>query len=435
MRTSHPGPEAGRRTSPLPDRSLPLALLLLLAPLPAMAQAPLTLSEALAEARAHNATLPVAAYDTAMAAAALGAARGRLGPTLGVDGDVHGGVPSHYASDDARLQLVGDLPIYDGGRLRASVRQAQAAQAVSAARFRVARRDLDFQVTAVYSQAIELEDELALGVRGLDRLRRYQELIAARRESGQPVAGDLLKAQVELDRAAADTAETHRQLAGADLQLCELLGRAPADSLDLAPLPPPAPPGPAGGEPWAATPDLAAAAAATRSAQSAIAVVQADRRPHLDLAANVGAEPVLGSSFAAPFNTGRGAGAEVLVSFSWPLWDRGVYRSDLEGAQLALAQSTQQETAARIAARSAWSQARADLEHLYAVVRLREATVPAAEDAYLETESLYRGGAADALEVLDAYAQWLQAGLDAAGARLAYRLAEARERRWGGDTP
>jgi outer membrane protein, multidrug efflux system len=182
-------------------------------------------------------------------------------------------------------------------------------------------------------------------------------------------------------------------------------------------------------------PDLAAAEAARQGAQLGIAAVRANRRPHIDLAADVGAEPVLGSSFAAPFNTGRGAGVEMLLGVSLPLWDRGVYTNRLAAATLAFEQSTQAALAARRQVRSQWYQARADLLHLYEVMRLRGATVPAAQDAYLQSESLYRGGSGSALEVLDAYATWIQSGLEAARARLAYRIAEARAQRWGGEGP
>lgn len=405
--------------------------LALCAGVPAFAQTPLTLDEALLEARAHNATLPVAAYDTAMAAAQLDAASGRLWPTVGIDGDVHGGAPSKYASGDARLQLVAGIPLYDGGRLRAEVRRAEAERAVSAAQFHVARRDLDYEVKAWFSQAIMLQDEVLLGGRGLDRLRRYVELIEARRQSGQPVVGDLLKAQVERDRQAADVAEARRQLAGALLQLNDLLGRNPRDTLVLSPLASPEPPAPVAAEPWTGVPEIAAAEAAQRRALTTIAAVKADRRPHLDLTANVGAQPVIGSSFDAPLNTGRNLGGEFILSLSWPLWDRGVYKNQLATAQLALEQSSQQAAVARRAARLQWYQARTDLTHLYEVVQLRDSTVPTAEDAYLQAESLYRGGAVDALQVLDAYSQWIQAALDAASARFDYRVAEAREARWG----
>ena len=57
--------------------------------------------------------------------------------------------------------------------------------------------------------------------------------------------------------------------------------------------------------------------------------------------------------------------------------------------------------------------------------------MPVAEEAYLLAESSYRGGYASALDVLDAFDQWIQAGRSAAQAAFAYREAEARAIRWG----
>lgn len=294
------------------SRHVRVLIVLLCGTRAAVAQtSPLTLQDAIAEARVHNASLPVAALDTAVAAAQASAAVGRLWPSVGLGGHLHGGTPSQYASGDARLQLAAAVPIYDGGRLRADVGRARADRMASTARFRVARRDVDLVVTLAFSQAIELEEEIAFGERGLGRLDRYLGLVRARRQSGQPVVSDLLKAQVERDREAADLAETRRRLAATMLQLKELLGRDPADTMELAPLPPPpaAAPAPPGPEPWIGAPDIAAADAARDAARTTIAAVRAERRPHIDLAANVGAEPVLGSSFEAPLNTGRDVGA------------------------------------------------------------------------------------------------------------------------------
>lgn len=397
----------------------------------ATAQSPLTLNDALREARAHNAGLPVAALDTSLTLAGVQAAKGRLWPSVGLDGDVHGGTPSHYASGDARLQLVAEMSLYDGGRLRADIGRARADHHLSVSRYRMAERDLDLQVRVWFAQAQELEEEVTLRERGLDRLRRYIDLISSRREAGEPVSGDLLKAQVQRDQVAADIEESRRRLASALLQLKEVLGREPDDEVVLAAPEPPGPPPPAEAQPWKSTPDVAAGDAARRSAQSAVDAVRAQRRPHLDVAANVGTEPVLGSSSDASLNTGRDEGAEVTLSLAWPLWDRGVYREELAAARLAADQASYESTVVRREARLAWTEARSDLDHLYEIVRLRRRIVPTAEDAYLQAESLYRGGEDTALEVLDAFVEWLQASLDVAQSTFDYRSAEARELRWG----
>ena len=94
---------------------LPLAL----APLRIAAQEPLTLDAALREADSANALLPVARSGMAAAGERVRAAEGRLWPSLSVEGDLHDGTPAAYAAGDARLQLVADQVIYDGGALRA----------------------------------------------------------------------------------------------------------------------------------------------------------------------------------------------------------------------------------------------------------------------------------------------------------------------------
>lgn len=431
MKTGTRSPTSTRTARPY--SSIVLLLVLLSAGLASsvVAQAPLTLDDVLHEARAHNVQLPVAALDTVLTRAGLSAARGRLWPDIGLGGHLHGGTPSKYASGDGRLQLMAEMPIYSGGRLRAEVGRARADYDLSVSRYQVAERDLDLEVRLWFSAAVEIEEEIALRQKGVERLGRYIDLITARREAGEPVTGDLLKARVRRGEQAAEIEDARRQHAQALLMLKELMGRQPEDDIVLAPLPPPAPPESPGGEPWTKVPDVQAAEAAKQSASAAVDAVRSGRRPQLDLAANVGTEPVLGSSFEAPLNTGQGSGAEVTLTMTWPLWDRGVYRGELSQAKAASEQASREAQVARREAKLQWYQTRADLTHLDEVVQLRRKIVPTAEDAYLQSESLYRGGDATALEVLDAFDDWMQASLDVSRATLDYRNAQARALRWG----
>jgi outer membrane protein len=395
------------------------------------AQPLLTLDEALGEAHRANARLPVAAFDTLIAGASIEEARGALGPSLGLDGDLHGGAPSAYASGDARLQAVLDLPLYDGGRRRADLHTARAGLDLSGARYRSAVAEVDLEVRTRFAEILGLDRELGLVRRGRERLERYVDLIQARKGSGEPVAADLLKAQVRLDSEAADLEDLGERRDLARLEFNDLLGRDPADSLELAPLPRPSPPVPGGANPWENTPDLLAARLVHRVELSRIDAVRAERRPHLDLSANAGTEPILGSSDPAPLNTGTGSGAEVTLSFSWPLWDTGAYRGRLRQATLGARQAEAETVAVRRSVHLGWSEARTDMVHLYRQIETWESAVPLAEEAYLQAESSYRGGGASALDVLDAFDQWIQAGRSAAQAEVAYRGAEARALRWG----
>jgi len=414
-------------------RLAPLGLLLpgLLVPLPAGAQEPLTLDAALREADSANALLPVARYGVAAAGARVRAAEGLLWPSLSVGGDIHDGTPSAYAAGDARLQLIADQVIYDGGALRAGVRTLRAQARSAHARYRVAQKDLELAVRSRFSELLMIQDELATRREGIARLQTYLTGIQARQAAGQGVAGDVLRTRVRLGTEQANVTDAERRLADTRVELNDLLGRDPATPLALAPLPPPTPPPADSTGPGADLPDVRQAAADYDAAVAAEGVVRAGRRPALTLSANAGAEPLLGgTSGGAVLNTGSGLGLEVTLSLSWPVWDRGVYRARLAEARINAQQAGQVETAVRRQARLSRQRALEDLRHAYEEVTTRAATVPAARDSYLQAQSLYRGGGATALEVLDAYSSWIDASNAYAGAMLTYRLAEAQVQRW-----
>ena len=398
---------------------------------PLGAQAPLTLEDALREAHAANAQLPLAAFETRIASAALQEARGALGPRFSLDGDLHGGSPAAYAANDGRLQLLVEQPIYDGGALRAGVAMQRALAGASQARYRQAEKDLDFAVRVGFAQLLELDSVVAVRREGIARLQSYRAAIEARRAAGEGVSGDLLRAQVQLGQAEADLVDASRQSDLARLGLNDLLGRDPNAPLTLAEgaVPSAPPPDTVAGS-WSGAPEVRQAEAQVAAARSGTALAAAERRPQLDLAVNAGTQSSFGTSGGA-FNNGQGQGVEFLLSFSWPLLDAGGYRGRRDQARLRLAEAQAGEVAARRQARLAWAAARAELAARYGEVETRRRTVATALDSYLSSQSLYRGGAATALEVLDAYGTWIAASEAVAGAVLSYRVAAAQLERWG----
>ena len=395
------------------------------------AQASLTLADALHEAHAANAQLPLAAFEARIAAASLREARGALGPRVSLDGDLHGGSPAKYAANDGRLQLLADQPIYDGGALRAGVALQRALAGAGQARYRQAEKDLDFAVRVGFAQLLGLDSVMAVRSAGIARLQSYRAAIEARRAAGEGVTGDLLRTQVQLGQAEADVADAARQRDLARLALNDLLGRDPTAPLTLAEeAAPSAPPPDTLAETWSGAPEVRQAEAQVTAARSGISLAAAERRPQLDLVVNAGTQPAFETSGGA-FNNGQGSGVEFLLSFSWPLLDAGGYRARRDQSQLRLAEAQAGEISVRRQARLAWAAARAELTARYAEVETRRRTAATALDSYLSSESLYRGGAATALEVLDAYGIWIAASEAMAGAVLSYRVAEAQVERWG----
>jgi outer membrane protein TolC len=120
-----------------------------------------------------------------------------------------------------------------------------------------------------------------------------------------------------------------------------------------------------------------------------------------------------------------------MFSLSWPLLDAGVFRTRLERANLLSEQTKLTQTVVLRQSRLSWELADVQRTRVFQQVELWARNVPLARDASLQMESMYNGGAATALEVLDAYAAWVDANESYADAVLRYRQAEATTLRWG----
>ncbi len=368
-------------------RSGVVAGLLLMGAASLEAQQPLTLDEALREARFANAHLPIASLGRDIARAQLREAQARLWPRLLVDGDAHAGTPQKYATNDARLQLIGVDTLYDGGRLRGNVAVARRQVAVVGAGYRVVEKDVELAVRLRFGEAGRAATEIEARRGGLVRLQNYLALIQARRAAGQGVSGDLLKTRARLANEEANIADAERSLDEAEVELNNLLGRDPRAPLMLAPLPPASAPAlllpdsfpsdtfPA---PWLRTPEVRAAEASLAIARANIGLARAERRPTLAVSADVGVMPVWGDTAGpALLNNGRGFGAEVIFSVQLPLWDAGIYRARLGQAQLSHQVAEDSLTVVRRQSQLEWSRALAQLEDFYRVLLLRQRERPA----------------------------------------------------------
>lgn len=120
-----------------------------------------------------------------------------------------------------------------------------------------------------------------------------------------------------------------------------------------------------------------------------------------------------------------------MFSLSWPFLDAGVFSARMERANLLMQQAQRTQTLVLRQSRLSWQIADVQRTRVYDQVQLWEHNVPLARDASLQMESMYNGGAASALEVLDAYAAWVDANESYADAVLRYRQAEATTLRWG----
>lgn len=426
------------------------SLLLLAGAACAAGQAPLTLEDALKEARAANARLPLPALDVAAANEKRNEARAARWLKVALDGDFILAPPSGYDPivtnlGEERIQVVARQPLYDGGALKAAMQRAEADFAGAGARYRQAVRDVDLEVRSRFAEILEAEAEAQVRREGIERLRTYRVSLQSRRAAGQGVMADLLKTDVRVASEEANVLEAERRRGEARLALNDLMGRDPTAPLELATLPPPSPPEDQTGEPWTNTPELEVAQAAVRSAEADIATAAAETKPHLFLTADFGLwgsdtwhaiPPDVRLAYAPDASFGdrlrRDAGYSFSLFFSWPVWDTGGYRARKAEAGIALEQARRRVEIERRASRLQWQQASAALANLYRQIDVLSRAAPDARDSYLEAESRYRGGAATALEVLDAYSASVDGAVRLAQAVGQFRVASAVQIRWGG---
>jgi len=326
------------------------------------------------------------------------------------------------------------VPLYQGGALRAGLAVAGARLTAAGARYRVAEKDLDLEVRSRFAEYEKADGEVRFRNEGIEHLRSYQLGIRERAAAGQGVAADGLKTAARLATEQASSIDAERRRDLARMELNDLLGREPIAPLVIAPLAPPEPPRETAGEPWSAVPDLSQAAADVAAAVANIRLTRADYIPHLGLFADAGlfgpgiSDDPPGDGFAARLRDD--VGVSIGLSLSWTIWD-WQYGPRLAAAELEERKARGQRLVVWRQARLDWQRAHVERADLYRQLLVLEQAVPAARDSYLMADSLYRGGAGTALEVLDSFSTWIAAENALADAVLACRIADAQAIRWG----
>jgi len=412
---------------------IPLLFALILSAPPAS----LTLDEALRLAHEANARLPEAALETQAADEKIREARAERWMKVAIDGDFVYAPPGGYDpvvtnAGEARLQLTAKQPVYDGGARRAAIAKAAAERDASSARYRVAEKDLDVEVTSRYAELVETEEESQARRGGLERLRRYRTSLESRKASGQGVAADLLKTDVRIASDEADAIDADARAAQARTELNVLMGRAPDAPLTVVapPIPTGAPAASTGPPPE--SPEVREAEALARGTDADVLAAEAERKPHLFASADAGWWGADTTRWSID-RWRRDAGFSLGLQVSWLLFDFGasdarIARARIEGRRARLEIVARERDAALQRAK-----ARETAEALRRQIDVLSRAEPAARDSWLEAESRYRGGAATALEVIDAYAAAVDASVKLSQAESRLRIAEALEKRW--ETP
>jgi outer membrane protein TolC len=415
---------------------LPACLLLLTSP--ALAQTPLTLSDAIAKAMETSHRLAEARARQEGAEATTRVRRSADQPTVTASGGytrtnhvdqfivpqpggrfevIYPDIPDNYLT---RVSM--QWPIYTGGRFDALERAAAAEARASSEDVETARADLRLEVVRVYwglATASEAERVLE-GALGL--ADAHLKDVRAQFDAGLIPPNDVSSAEAQRSREALQLIEARNQRQSIAEDLARLTGLgggiAVADRLDAGSGP---------GERESATParsEQRAIAERLSAAAERIKSVEAERRPTVSfsgLADYANPNPRI-----FPREGAWQSSWELGVTASWNLWDGG--RVSAETAEAVAAQKAVRERQSDLDLQIATEvkQRRLDLESARAaLVTAIDGARSAAEAQRVVTER-YNVGVATSTEVLDAQVALLQADLDRTRAMASIRLAEAR---------
>lgn len=139
--------------------------------------------------------------------------------------------PGAYDNFDTRFEV--DWPIYAGGRIRAAIAKAQAAEQAARSGSEVARQTLIFNVLKTYEAIRSEEATLVYDRQSQTAAKHYLSTSEKRYRQGTAIKSDVLSAKVSYENAQLRTLQSQDALKNAKSQLKTLIGVTPETNIQL----------------------------------------------------------------------------------------------------------------------------------------------------------------------------------------------------------
>ncbi|WP_447932491.1 TolC family protein [Sphingopyxis fribergensis] len=386
------------------------------------------LASAIADARAHSPALAAAAADADAAAARVAQARAAAGPTARIEGSVGIGRldPGGYFGlaaagvTPSALQLVGEYPLYAGGRINAAIDQARAGSNAAALGKDMARQNLTLGTVSAYAEVLTARELVTSYGKLVDALGEIVRHTGLRYDVGDATSSEVAQAKARHAEGRAGLVQSEGRLATAEARLERLTG-VPVGA--LAPLPPrPAVPASLGEAVEAATLAnvlLAQAGSGIDGAEARVRAARASNRPTVGVFAEAGR---IRDQFFPDY---RNDNVTVGVRGRWTFFDSGAGSARVREAQAGLSASEARLRLARDDVTQAVIEAWTGLDSAEKSLDAAHDGEAAAREALRGTRLEVRSGARPPLAELDAEREAI-----AATARLAEAEAMAQVAAW-----
>ncbi|MGF6905449.1 efflux transporter outer membrane subunit, partial [Paraburkholderia sp. GAS348] len=291
--------------------------------------------------------------------------------------------------------------------VKASTAESEASQAL----LRSVQLSLQADVAANYFRVRELDAELQVYAQNVSLREQQLKLVQSKFANGDIAELDVARARAELATARSDEMTAQRQRATAEHSLAVLLGKAPSEfsmaSNPLKPVQIRIPPG----LPSALLerrPDIAAAERATAAANARIGVARAAYFPSLSITGNAGFESAtLGDLFkwsSRAFLLGPLAGTALTV----PMFDGGRRKGNLANARAVFDEDAANYRQQVLQAFQEVEDNLSDLRILEQQTQTENEAVHASQRAAEISQTQYKDGAVNYLDVIDAERTVLQ---------------------------
>jgi outer membrane protein len=361
------------------------------------------------------------------AGVAIARAQGRpqVGASVGVNRDLtRSGVLNTGAGKGPNINGGLDLsvPLFQGGRVRNSIRAAETRVEAGRALLRAVEGDIFAEATSAYMDVIRDRAIVDLNQSQVRVLTTNLEATRDRFEIGDVTRTDVAQSEARLSLARSNLATAQARLAGSEENYRRVIGRRP-DA--LAP-PPPLPPLPTTAEEavriaLVENPDIIATVRQAQAAGLDVRVVRADRLPTVSGVASGTYVNSLGGDASDPF-TGRslpraGTETQIGVNTSIPLYQGGLPSARIRQAQAQEAQLLEQTVGTERAVVANTRASFASYEAAQRAIQSNQVAVSANELALEGARAERSVGTRTVLEVLNAEQELLNSQVALVSAR------------------
>jgi outer membrane protein len=202
---------------------------------------PKTVEEALDIAASNHPVIQARKYQVISSLSGVKVAQGALLPTLGIEGGIkrtsggqnQGGFSQTNTSDDASITLQLNVPIYQGGKAAAQVRQEK--ERLSQAEFNVdsANDSVRSAVVAAWGQYTSLKESLVANKQLVASAQLALNGVIEERKVGQRTTLDVLNSQSNLVSAQLSLVNADHGLVQASYAVLQATGQLSAEKLGL----------------------------------------------------------------------------------------------------------------------------------------------------------------------------------------------------------